>query len=71
MAGGRGECFLFLKKSWMGKRPLFFFNPKRRQDILLLGRRGLSSPLMINGQREEEETSSGSPFSLSHQAGPR
>lgn len=49
VAEGRGKCFLFLKKSGMGKMPLFFFNPKRRQNILLLGRRALSSPLMING----------------------
>lgn len=59
---GKGKCFLFLEKSWMGKMP--FFNPKRRQGILLLGGMGLSSPFMINGKHEEEEeTSSGLPFS--------
>ena len=47
MDGENGTFFFFF----------FFFNPKRRQDILFLVGRGLSSPLMINGQQEERRHS--------------
>lgn len=50
--------FLVFEEGMDGENgTFFFFNPKRRQDILFLVGRGLSSPLMINGQQEERRHS--------------